>query len=789
MTREKKLIFFAYQGRFNGQADENVRAISHAIGEYNRYQKTFFARSWEDYKKTSVINKEILEQIDACEVFVADVTYFNHNVLFELGYAIAKDKAVLILLNDQIQKAKDRYVTSFLKAFKFFTFENGEDIRKYLHGGAYQRVLSFFIKAGEIKKFSNDIFYMQSRSRNQYSLDLTDTINEFVKEKNNSMIPSDPVEVPYQPLDWFFKNIYQSRYSVIHLLNQKNVKADEENAKGSFWAGLALGFSQKVLLVAPAGFKAPLDYYDLMINYEESEDLVSATIEWLHRNVKNEIQAKPVEKNNQASINLLKLGIGCEVAEYEKEEDLLEYFVDTDAYNVAMNQLRCVLVGRKGSGKTAIHIKMVNELSKKKENYLINLKPESQELLEDVHLASLYDSPIAKRSFFTSVWKFVIFSGLLKNIYGKIVDGRTASDFSRAEENLTKFYADNEKFLRLNVFGVVREIYKQQKDLDGNSPKILEVLYEKFLSPLIRLVKEYFASINLTYCQLIILADNLDQTWDSKNDLDVQSDMILSLLEIENKIKGYLSDKRNEGIRVKQILFLRKDIFDFIKGQVLESDKLITAAHEIDWENHTGLLKKVIENRFIHSLNLEKSADVEWVWKDYFNFGKEHPFTVIEEMVTRRPRDMIYFVSKLFGSAFNGNRTKVEVSDVKAAIDSYSKFLNENLIAETKAEFPEIETILIKLQEHHGEKLEYSKLSKILRDVGYSTIRRKTLVKTLFDKGYMLGFDNVANAPFSDLRTLEEKLNEKNFFIFPKKVFVIAHAKYYFLKNRRSRPF
>ncbi len=63
------------------------------------------------------------------------------------------------------------------------------------------------------------------------------------------------------------------------------------------------------------------------------------------------------------------------------------------------------------------------------------------------------------------------------------------------------------------------------------------------------------------------------------------------------------------------------------------------------------------------------------------------------------------------------------------------------------------------------------------------------LVKTLFDKDYLVGFDEKTNNRFKDLEVLKKQLKEKRYFIFPNKVYVIAHAKYYYLKERGFSSF
>ena len=84
-----KTIFFAYEDK----NQDNKDAISKAANEYNKYQKSHKHKivKWEDLRISgTIIATEIFEYIKNCDKFACDLTYLNHNVLFELGYAIAQ---------------------------------------------------------------------------------------------------------------------------------------------------------------------------------------------------------------------------------------------------------------------------------------------------------------------------------------------------------------------------------------------------------------------------------------------------------------------------------------------------------------------------------------------------------------------------------------------------------------------------------------------------------------------------------------------------------------------------
>jgi hypothetical protein len=733
----------------------------------------------------------VLRAIDQSDVFVCDITYFNHNVLFELGYAVGKNKKILILLNKNINNASARYSCFFLKAIRYTQFENAADIQTALQNKLFEdNLVQQYIRVESLQRDSLDLLYIKSKLNNQPAVDLSEKIFYLKKQHGFSLEVDDPIEISYRPETWYFQNILRAKCVVIHFWGENAKDAEDENARNSFFAGIAAGLEKKVLLVAPAKFKAPLDYYEILSQYESSAQLTELVDRWLTERLiaqKIETSIQIIEEHKNS---LIKLGIGSEVAEYE-QDDLLKYFVETASYRAALRKQRVIVVGRKGSGKTAIYIKIIDDISRRDFQYIVDLKPESDELIENAHLSVFFKDAINKNYFFLTVWRLTIFSKLAYAIYNKLITSPEFTEYTTEEACLIDFVKRHERLMQLNVYGIILEISKAAKtNADNvNSAKFLGDLYSEYLKDLLAVVKNYFRSIKATYNKIVVIADNLDRAWNEREKLDVQSEMLISLLEIENKLKRDLLNKDGITIDLQIIIFLRKDIFEYLLKKVSEPDKMILIQEEIDWETYPELLKKVIENRFMTILNLSSQKDIENTWKEFFDLPGKDPFNAIKEIVTRRPRDVIYFVSQLFDSAINRNVEKVTSVDFENAISNYTNFLNENLIAETKAEYPEVAEILTKLQEYHGDRLEYQIFSRILDSVGYDPKKKDEFTATLFSRGYMLGFDTATGQPFDDISVLRKKLQEKRWFFWPNKVFVIAHAKYYMIKNMPKRPF
>jgi len=170
LKNRENIIFFAYQGQLKEESDNNVDSIRKAIEEYNKYQGHYLAKSWEEYRTTTAISKDVLNAIDQCEVLVADLTYFNHNVLFEMGYAIAKDKKILILLNKQnklennLGTSEKVYSSFALRDIRYSHFTNYKHIQEALQKNLFEGdLLNRLINVKNIAPKSNDIFYVLSK--------------------------------------------------------------------------------------------------------------------------------------------------------------------------------------------------------------------------------------------------------------------------------------------------------------------------------------------------------------------------------------------------------------------------------------------------------------------------------------------------------------------------------------------------------------------------------------------------------------------------------------------------
>jgi len=522
-----KSIFFAYEKGHQ----ENLDAIIKASKEINKKKYKIFR--WEELSVSGkIVSTDVFNKIKSCDKFACDLTYLNHNVLFELGFAIAQKKKLKIFLNPNIIDAKKNYSNlKILKNIGYKEFLNANDIIKELQKPTLQEesllLIEKIIPGYKSIEIDKDIFLINIKNKNQAAIE----VEEYLSIEYNKFITNNADEISYQPLKWYINSILRAKIVLLHMVGNESVEFKDTNAEYSLYAGLAYGLGKEVLMLAPEPFYAPIDYTDILIEYSSYVDCLSKTLSWINQHLKkednnftNEITKQ--EEIEKRELNLLKLGIGEGVAENDSFTSS-KTFVEIDAYIEAIKRKKAIITGRKGSGKTEIFIRLKDEMINEKNNFNIIIKPDSDEMLSNVELNTLYHNPRSQKAFLKTVWQYVISSKIFLNIYTNI-DKLVLSE--NKKNDICVYYENNKEMFNYNFYNMIIYI---ARNFQGNDIikdlSLLEKIKQK-IYPMIKIINEYFNETK--YQKITILADNLDTGWEAKSDLNLQSLMIICLLEV-----------------------------------------------------------------------------------------------------------------------------------------------------------------------------------------------------------------------------------------------------------------
>lgn len=692
MSAEIPGMFFAYssQPSFVGEAIESFAA------EFNK-SKQCEIFTWKNMDISGMsITKEILSSIDEREIFGCDLTTLNLNVLFELGYAIAKGKKIWITLNQEYDGALGKY-SSFrvLSNIGYFGYSNqGELLKEFYEMRIFRedRVsLSAQKELFAVKDYI-DIFALKAQSR----LDIINAPIEALRGYNLKVTVDDPGESSFYSLEWYCRHIYSAYGVFLQFMGDNIANRDMHNCKAALLAGISIGLEKYTLFTAQDPFKIPSDLPEMINLVSGVKQAKKITTDWTENliSVKDERDRARVDYENQ-SARLAKLGlirIGEIVAENEAEK-LPLYFIETAAYREVISGSQSIFVGRKGSGKSANLLAAQQHFSTEKTNLVIQFNPVGYEIESVITLlSSIKDSH--RRGFFAdALWKYLIYSELAENISRKFrIFPDSTPDLN--ETALLEFLEKNQ-YITSDSFSerlavvmkmIDSEISKNpHKDLREN---ISNILYSQLVTKL----KSLTNPILVNYKQIIILVDNLDKGWTADSDTKSLSEILFSLISLAKHLPDEISKeiRGKARVSVKMTVFLRSDIYSIMQEYARERDKLVV--QKIEW-NNKEMLVRVMDKRVMHSSGLKSPTDA---WREIFDTrdNGEDVKNFILDHTRPRPRDIISMMTNVIGSAVNSGHPKVTDSDLQSGLREYSYWVFDSLLEEDDPSRDKLERII-----------------------------------------------------------------------------------------------
>lgn len=357
--------------------------------------------------------------------------------------------------------------------------------------------------------------------------------------------------------------------------------------------------------------------------------------------------------------------IGNLDAEYDTF--LKSCFLETNVYSnllsfeSSLNFTKRVIVGRTGSGKTAL-LKQLSDSPKIKKHSVIEAESTVFEHIKNnVFISDLIDKGIDLRIFYKSLWIHVLLVKVIDLLYpGKtfmeylpeFTGGKKKYNSILAFEYVDKF---RDNFFNDNIVTEITE--KMQDDLSGSlgvgilkigakgateiTERIQRATTQYISSELIKKQKELIKLLieensNEGQLKYIISIDDLDKSWLSSS--SIRYDFINALLDAFRE----LIDIRT----VKVLISIRTDILKGIYDKNLrqeEKDKsLIVPIH---WDERE--IREMLDKRIDYLIKDQYQGRAVAKFSDIFNFPVKNQTaeSYIMERTMMRPRDAIDFVN------------------------------------------------------------------------------------------------------------------------------------------------
>lgn len=675
-------VFFAYASQ-PALIAECMRSTAEHLSNRN-----VTAQTWQQLPIAGrLLIAQVLTAVENSTVVLAEVGTLNSNVLFEVGYALARDKHLWLLLDET-----DTRATTSWRDFGLFA-----NIGRVDYGGNSETLTHKFFQARPDLAAQDtlwaDLFETIHSPREPKSLFvLPAPVNDDASRAVTQTLDQRPALTVHRsedddrglaPLSWYVNQIYRCSATLVHLLSPSKDRSVLHNARASLVAGIAHGLDRPVLLLAPDDLPIPLDYREKLHSYDTKHNLVTRLSSWLEG-----LPASPGARRQPGRAKLsveIPVSFGEYVAEDERQK-LPEYFIPTGEYAAVLRGGTTVFIGRKGTGKTATMLRATDHLIGDKRNLVVPIKPSGYDLEGVVQVIAALPDRASVDYFLEGLWRYLLFCEIaaasIREAEAKPAGIATGSALDALRSLLIKRDIEVEGGFAVRLEALVTSLLDEMHTMPTGVGELRNWLNQRLNTANLPELREHIAAAVSDRQRVAILIDNLDKAWERGADYKRLARLIFGLLTAVGRVGADFAREANNrlSVDVSLAVFLRADIFTLVRKYAREPDKIKTL--QISWDD-PALLARVIEDRYVAAKGTDVRPDS--LWTDFF-------CAAVEGMDTRayllwrclaRPRDLVYLCNGAVMAATNARRSLIEAADIRHAEREYSQFAFEALLVET----------------------------------------------------------------------------------------------------------
>jgi hypothetical protein len=691
-------------------------------------------QTWQElHPGGRVLIDVITAAIDGCDAVVAEISTMNRNVLFEAGYALARNKGLLFAIDESLESARRLWdgVQLFSTVGRLDYHGNGHDlaglVSSSLASAATSEALLAGILADSKPQQMNAVFAPTVPVRFQAA----DMLDKELSNRGSIQVLASGDDLGLAPLSYYAGEINRSAATIFHFMNPDRTRATEHNARSSFLAGFAYGWGRPVLMVAESEYTSPLDYRDLLFNYSTAAQMVRHVDDWL--------ASLPLKPGSSRRLGRLAMELDLPVSSFgqyvaENEDSRLDdYFLPTREFTSLVQGEASVFVGRKGTGKTATMLQAATDLEKDRRNLVVKVKPTSYELAGLVELVAKFELHAGSEYLLNNLWNFLLSTEVATHLLAtaeKHAAGIGGSaELLALDRRLDKMGVDRASDLATRLEHAVSTI--QAKAVTAHDDRQLREIVAAALGvPWFKdLHREIREAASGQYQRIAILVDNLDKAWERGADFEATSRFLLALLSASGQFRKALM-RGTEGLELTLGVFIRSDIYEVMTKYAREPDKIGPLI--VHW-NDPHLLTRVLEERYAANRRRRRPTDDD-MWSSIFPeevSGLPAKDYVLWRILPR-PRDIIYFGNAALTTAINRHHSMITQDDIAMADETYSRFAFEALVVESDAQGFDLEEVLFAFAGLNATLTE-SELQQVLEESPHdSTETRSWLLRTSF---------------------------------------------------------
>lgn len=384
-------------------------------------------------------------------------------------------------------------------------------------------------------------------------------------------------------------------------------------------------------------------------------------------------------------LSLAKVSFGALAAEKDFSLGLKDYFVESESFRRLRDGDRHVVLGNRGSGKSAI-LKMVGEHQRSHKNLVIELSPEdySYELLSSSMVKEAAGA-WAKQGAYAAAWKYLIYVLAMKKLSAAFKNEGKKTEAGRLHAYLRANHANVDLgALDLLISYIMRLQGVKVGSLEaGLKARELQKLYK--LEEIELLLDDVNALC--TRKPVTVIVDELDKGWDGSEDA---VGFVAGLFQAATSI-----NQRTPALRV--LLSLRRELYENIPALYDDAQKVRDSIEILEWDEER--LLELVAKRIAYS-SPETSAWTpidRWnaVFADTLEYRRTKSFNYIIDRTLYRPREVIQFCTDAKDKGVElGGAAPLNYKVIAAAEYAYSEARFKDISAEYRFLYPGLASVL-----------------------------------------------------------------------------------------------
>lgn len=614
---------------------------------------------------------QVTEALEDADFTIADITQLNFNVTYEVGYAIGRTKRIVLVRNRSIAVAGPRIQdVGIFDTLGYEEYENSSQLRNAVKN------------LGDIRPI--DPCQPLNQKAPVYLIvpthktDWVGRIVSRIKKAGYIFRSFDPNESPRLSAYDAIRQVAESYGVVVPLLSASASDADIHNMRAAFVIGLAHGMQKATCIIQNGDTPVPIDYRDFVkISYHPQD--VNDIIAEFASNVARAFQSVEPKRKRGALSFLKQLDLGATSAENEMR-DLGNYYLETEQYMQSLRGEAHLVVGRKGSGKSAIFLQIRDrerEINRSK-NIVLDLKPDGFKLVKFKEQILSFLEEGTYQHTITAFWEYVLLLEISYKILEKdrqrhihdhtLFEGyrELASIYKAEGYDVEGDFAERMSSLMEKVYTEYQAKYGSKHGVRLSSAQVTELLHKHDVKMLQNVLISYMENKGLLW----LLFDNIDKGWPTTglehNDLLI----IRALIDATRKIEREFGKK---GLTIHAIVFLRNDVYELLVKET--SDRGKEASVVLDWTD-PDLLRELVRLRIVAN-GLDDEIDFRTAWLRVFtsHFQGEETSQYLIDRCLMRPRFLLSLISQCKSSAVNLNHDIIEERDIEKGLSAYSSDL------------------------------------------------------------------------------------------------------------------